>query len=141
MYYSRETKDYDINELSYELLQCKHEMDVHDLSEHINNYEELNELILRETEVSKKEYNRLEKEYLDLEDSKKKNVMRSETGFTSITIIDNKETLLLTLPLERQSNYSLYLMSNDIFKNMVKLRDLNKKNELINLHLTKINNS
>lgn len=141
MYYSRETKDYDINEILHELKKCNEEMDVYNLSEYINNYEELNKIVLKKLDESNKEYIRLEKEYLDLENSKKKNVMKSEKGYTSITIIDNKETLLLTLPLERQSNCSINVISKDIFKNMVKLRDLNKKNELINLHLTKINNS
>ena len=141
MYYSRENKEYEIDELLRELKKCNEEMDVYNLSEYINNCEELNELILREIEESNKENIILEKEYLDLENSKKKNVMKSEKGYTSITIIDNKETLLLTLPLERQSNCSIKIISKDIFKNMVKLRDLNKKNELINLHLTKINNS
>ena len=141
MYYSRENKEYEIDELLHELKKCNEEMDVYKLSEDINNYEELNELILSEIEDNNKEYIRLEKEYLDLENSKKKNVIRSEKGYTSITIIDNEETLLLTLPLERQSNCSINVISKDIFKNMVKLRDLNKKNELINLHLTKINNS
>ena len=141
MYYSRENKEYEIDELLHELKKCNEEMDVYKLSEDINNYEELNELILSEIEDNNKEYIRLEKEYLDLENSKKKNVIRSEKGYTSITIIDNEETLLLTLPLERQSNCSINVISKDIFKNMVKLRDLNKKNELINSHLTKINNS
>ena len=140
MYNSRENKDYEIDELLRELNECNEEMDVYRLSEDINNCEELNKIVLKKIEHSNKEYIRLEKEYLELENSEYKNLMKSEKGYTSITTIDNKETLLLSLPLERQSNCSINIISKDIFKNMVMLRDLNKKNELINLHLTKINN-